>query len=131
MVIADQSSLPVAIHVASASPHEITLVEETIAQRFTRATPVRLVADKAYDSDPMDRKLTNITELIAPHKANRKRKKTQDGRSLRRMKRRWKVERLNAWLQNFRSITTRWAYRFENYRALVLLGCIMILFKHY
>jgi IS4 transposase len=41
-------------------------------------------------------------ELIAPHKADGKRVKTQDGRKLRRYKRRWKIEHLFAWLQNFR-----------------------------
>jgi IS4 transposase len=41
-------------------------------------------------------------EMIA---ANRRgRAKTQDGRPLRRTKRRWKIERLFAWLHN----CTRW-----------------------
>lgn len=40
-------------------------------------------------------------ELIAPHRRTRK-QRTQDGRPLRRYRRRWKVERLFAWLQNFR-----------------------------
>ena len=39
--------------------------------------------------------------MIAPHRKNRKKGKTQDGRKLRRYKRRWKIERLFAWLQNF------------------------------
>ena len=43
--------------------------------------------------------------LIAPHRVNRARPKTQDGRALRRYKRRWKVERLWAWLQSFRRIS--------------------------
>jgi len=42
-------------------------------------------------------------ELIAPHRRDRKRK-TQDGRPLRRYRRRWKVERLFAWLQNYRRV---------------------------
>jgi hypothetical protein len=40
-------------------------------------------------------------ELIAPHRCNR-RNKTQDLRRMRRYRRRWKIERLFAWLQNFR-----------------------------
>lgn len=131
MVIADKSSLPVSIVVASASPHEVTLAQETLAFRFTRAAPVYLVGDRAYDSDSLDKELKPLTIMIAPHRSNRVRKKTQDGRQLRRMKRRWKVERLNAWLQSFRSITTRFAYYFENYRALVLLGCMLILLRYY
>jgi hypothetical protein len=45
--------------------------------------------------------------MIAPHKSNRVKPATQDGRALRRYCRRWKVERSNAWLQNFRRIATR------------------------
>ena len=40
-------------------------------------------------------------EMFAPHRRNRKKARTQDGRKLRRFKRRRKVERLFAWLGNF------------------------------
>src|SRR5690606_41907716 len=53
--------------------------------------------------------------------------KTQDGRQLRRYKRRWKVERLFAWLQNFRRIIVRYEYHAANYQGMVHLGCLMIL----
>ena len=55
MVICDRESLPVSVYVGSASPHEVTLVERTLAGRLTKAAPVHLVADRAYDSDPHDR----------------------------------------------------------------------------
>ncbi|MGR0482807.1 MAG: hypothetical protein ACTFAL_15780 [Candidatus Electronema sp. V4] len=60
-------------------------------------------ATKRHDSDPLDEKLLQKygIELTAPHRRSRKKPKTQDGRTLRRHKRRWKVERLFAWLQNF------------------------------
>ena len=48
--------------------------------------------------------------MIAPHRKNRKKKKTQDGRKLRRYKRRWKIERLFAWLQNFRRLGSVWQF---------------------
>ena len=51
MAIADRSGLPVAIRIASASPHEVTLVEETIDHGFLAAAPERLIGDRAYDSD--------------------------------------------------------------------------------
>jgi transposase len=70
-------------------------------------------------------------EMIAPHKRNRKKPKTQDGRSLRRYKRRWKVERFFAWLQNFRRVATRFDYKAENYLGFVHLGCIVILLRTY
>ena len=131
MAVADGSSLPVAIHATSASPHEVTLVEETLARRHTRATPRRIIGDLAYDSDPLDRRLAQRRiELIAPHKSNRIRPATQDGRPLRRYCRRWKIERLFAWLHNFRRISTRNEYYLPNYLAFVELGCITILLRN-
>ena len=100
--------------------------------RFTAAPPERLIGDKAYDSDPLDAKLAaQGVEMIAPHRRGRKRPSTQDGRVLRRYRRRWKVERLNAWLQNFRRILTRHEYHAENYLGFVHLGCIKILLRQY
>ncbi len=91
-----------------------------------------MIGDKAYDSDPLDARLAEQgIELIAPHRANRKKPKTQDGRPLRRYKRRWKVERLFAWLQNFRRIRVRHEYHAENYLGFVQLGCTIILLRWY
>ena len=132
MVVADNASLPLAVHAASASPHEVTLVGETLAQVFTAERPERLIGDKAYDSDPLDTELAGRgIELIAPHRSNRRKPATQDGRKLRRYRRRWKVERLNAWLQNFRRVATRFDYHVENFLGFVHLGCIKILLRCY
>ena len=91
-----------------------------------------MIGDRAYDSDPLDAELQmQGIQMIAPHKRNRIKLKTQDGRVLRRYKRRWKVERLIAWLQNFRRIATRFDYHAENYLAFVHLGCIKILLRCY
>jgi transposase len=132
MAVADGTGLPVAVHTASASPHEVTLVPDTLAASFAHKRPERLIGDKAYDSDPLDMALAALgVEMIAPHRANRKAPKTQDGRPLRRYRRRWKVERLFAWLQNFRRVLVRHEYQAENYLGFVHLGCIMILLRCY
>jgi len=70
-------------------------------------------------------------KLIAPHKINRKRPKTQDGRELRRYCRRWKIERLFAWIQNFRRCNTRYDYYDDNFLGFVKLACIMILIRNF
>ena len=128
MAVADRSGLPIAIHIESASPHEVTLVEATLASRFVLETPQRLIGDRAYDSDPLDEQLEAIgVEMIAPHKSNRVRPATQDGRKLRRYRRRWKIERLNAWLQNFRRVLVRHERIAENYLGLLHLACIILL----
>ncbi|MDQ3743638.1 MAG: hypothetical protein M3444_04585 [Acidobacteriota bacterium] len=69
--------------------------------------------------------------MIAPHKSNRKKAATQDGRKLRRFHRRWKIERLFSWLTNFRRIAMRFDFSDENYLGFVHLGCIRILPKCY
>jgi transposase len=50
---------------------------------------------------------------------------------LRRYRRRWKVERLNARLRNFRRIAMRFDHYAENYPGSVHLGCIKILLRRY
>ena len=132
MAVADRFGFPLAIYTASASPHEVTLVQATLAQVLTLEGPERLIGDKAYDSDPLDKELAEQgIEMIAPHKSNRKKAPTQDGRVLRRYKRRWKIERLFAWLQNFRRIAMRFDFHDENYLGFVHLGCIRILLRCY
>ena len=133
MAITEGNGLPIGLSIASASPHEIKLVEETIESIYAPYLPERLIGDKAYDSDELDEKLKKKygIELIAPHKKNRKKKKTQDGRKLRRYKKRWKVERGFAWIQNFRKLVTRYERKDENFLAMAQLACIMILLRYF
>ena len=131
MAVADGAGFPIAVSVGSASPHEVRLVEETLDRRFMAQKPERLIGDRAYDSDPLDETLAEQDVLlIAPHKRNRKKPKTQDGRVLRRYQRRWKVERLFAWLQNYRRILVRYDRFLENYLAFVHLACIIIFLRN-
>jgi transposase len=99
MAVADRFGLPLAACTASATPHEVTLVTPTLDSRFIDPLPQRLIGDRAYDADSLDVALANWgIEMIAPHRCGRVRPKTQDGRPLRRYRRRWKIERLFAWL---------------------------------
>lgn len=132
MAITDASGLPIAIRTNEANTHEVKLVESTIDSRFIREKPKKIIGDLAYDSDPLDKKLKKKKiELIAPHKENRKKKATQDGRVLRRYCRRWKVERLFAWIHNFRRCVVRYDYHKENYLGFVQLACIIILSRYF
>jgi transposase len=129
MAIADSGGLPIAIGVTSASPNESTLVEQTLDRRHIGPLPKRMIGDKAHDSDPLDQRLQERgVEMIAPNR--RKRKKTQDGRPLRRYRRRWKIERLFAWLKNFRRIACRWERHAANFLGMVQLGTMLILLRH-
>lgn len=108
------------------------LVEPTLALRFVKELPKHLIGDKAYDSDPLDKKLEKEwgVEVIAPHKENRKKPPTQDGRSLRRYRHRWKIERLFAWIYSFRRTITRYEVHPENYLGFLCLACILILLRY-
>jgi len=131
IAIAADNSLPLAVSVESASPAECHLVEEVLAGSFLDQLPARLIGDKAYDSDPLDERLATQygIELIAPNRRGRKRR-TQDGRQLRRYRKRWKVERLFAWMHNFRRLVTRWEYHIENFLGFVHLACLHIMLRH-
>jgi transposase len=133
MAVADNTGLPIAIHIASASPHEVTLAQDTVAKCIVNDEyPTRLIGDKAYDSDPLDYRLATEyeIELIAPHRSDRRKEtRTQDGRSLRRYRHRWKIERLFAWLQHFRRVQVRYDYYPDNYLGFVQLACIKILLR--
>lgn len=132
MAVADGAGLPLAVHATSASPHEVTLVGDTLAEVFVEELPKRLIGDRAYDSDPLDESLAQQdVEMIAPHRGNRRKPATQDGRLLRRYRRRWKIERLFAWLHNFRRVATRQERFLENYLGFVHLACIRILLRSF
>jgi transposase len=128
MGIADSHGLPVALRTESASPAVVKLVEATLDERIVAEVPERLIGDKAYDSDELDKNLMENygMEMISPHRQGR-RVPTQDGRPLRRYVRRWKVERLWAWLFNFRRLVVRYEYHAQNFQGFVHLAAAVIL----
>ena len=105
-------------------------MECVLAGSLLDELPSRLIGDKAYDSDPLDRTLQDEygIEMIAPNRRNRS--KSQDARKLRRYRKRWKVERLFAWMHNFRRLVTRWEYHIENFLGFVHLACLHILLRY-
>lgn len=132
MAVADRNGLPIAVGIASGERHESKLVEETFEQRFTEEFPERVIGDRAYDSDGLDAKMEEElgVEMIAPHNPTRK-SKTQDGRPLRRYRRRWLVERLFAWLSRFRRLVTRYEHKPTNFLGFLQLGCMVILARRF
>src|SRR6202521_5826180 len=139
MVVVDGRGLPLGNSLHSASPGEVTLAETTLATIRVgmrhragrpRQKPLRVIADKAYDSDPLRKRLRKRgVELLCPHKTNRVRPATQDGRALRRYRRRWIVERTNAWLGNFRRLVVRYDRSLTIYGAFFHIACFMIVLR--
>lgn len=127
MVLTDSHGLPLGIDTASASPHEVTLIEPLLDKRVLRRKPRRLIYDAAADSDPLRARLKRRgIELICPHRANRIKPQTQDGRALRRYRHRWKVERSISWLQDYRRLVTRHEHHAHLFHGFVQLACLVI-----
>lgn len=127
MVLTDGHGIPLGLDTASASPHEVTLIEPLLEKRVLRRKPLRLIYDAAADSDPLRaRLLRRGIELISPHRTNRIKSPTQDGRKLRRYRRRWKVERSISWLQNFRRLVTRYEYHAHLFHGFAQLACLIV-----
>ena len=127
MAVADRNGLPVACWIASGERNEQKLVVDTLKARFVDDLPERLIGDRAYDSDPLDRELAALgVDMIAPNLCTR-RQQTQDRRKLRRYRRRWHVERLFAWLMRSRRLVTRYECKAENFLGLIQLACAKIL----
>lgn len=132
MAIVDRHGLPLAVTTHAANHHEVTLVQLTFDFYMIEAKPENLIGDKAYDSDPLDAELREQgVELISPHKSNRKKAKTQDGRRLRRYERRWIVERFFAWIQWQRRLLVRWEYHPGNFLGFVQLAALCILLRQF
>jgi transposase len=139
MVLVDGQGLPLGVRLESASPSEVKLAEATLAEVRVprpkgrpRQKPERIIADRGYDSDPLRERLKKRgIELIAPYRKNNKERRYQDGRKLRRYKRRWIVERTNSWLGQFRRLLVRHEHLLSTYYAFFYLACFWITLRHY
>lgn len=132
MLLVDGQGTPLSAHTASASQAEVNLIEPLLDQRIGRRAPRRLLYDRAADSDPLRQRLgARRVELICPHRKNRTRKATQDGRKLRRYRRRYRVERSISWLFNCRRLTVRYEYWDHLFEGFVQLACLFIILKRF
>jgi transposase len=131
MVLVDARGTPVAVDTCSATPHESRLVQGLFDFMLTLDAPERIIGDKAYDSDQLDEDLDDeCIELIAPHRRSRTKKNaTQDGRKLRRYRRRWTVERTISWFQNYRRLCIRYEKSTVLFQGFLHLSCSLILLK--
>lgn len=139
MVLVDGQGIPLGVHLSPANLAESHLAEATLAQVAVprpgpgrpKQKPTRIIADKGYDSRALWLRLKRRgIQLIAPHLRTRKHR-YQDGRCLRRYKRRWIVERTNAWLHNFRRLVTRYENKLEHYRAFLYAACMLITLRQF
>lgn len=139
MVVVDGRGVPVGAQLASAQISEQRLAESTLEQvkvpRSGRGRPRsrlrRVIADRGYDSDPLRSRLKRRgTELIAPYRSNNRHRRFEDKRKLRRYRKRWKIERTNAWLQNFRRIQVRYDRILTVFQGFFHFACLLITLRH-
>ena len=138
MVAINEDGIPLNVVVESASAYEGHLAEKTInnigVKKHDRRRkhpilkkPKRVIADKGYDDDGLrGRFLERGIDFIVPYRDNRVNRLYEDGRKLRRYRRRYKVERTNAWFKNFRRINTRWDRSLLAFKGFVHIACICI-----
>lgn len=140
MVVVDGTGIPLGIHVTSATPAEVTLVEPTLTTiqvprgggGAPRRNPGRLIGDRGFDSDPLRRRLARrgIT-FIAPYRSNRVYRPFEDGRQLRRYRHRWIIERTFAWFGGFRRLVVRHERFTSVYRALLYFAAALIALRRF
>lgn len=135
MVVVDGQGIPLGSHLTSASPSEVRLAEPTLeAISVARGgpgrpqkRPLRIIADRGYDSDPLRwRLIKRGMLLISPHRKNRRTAPLNDGRTVRRYRKRWKVERTFAWLGNYRRLVVRYDRSLSMYQTFFHIACALI-----
>ncbi len=134
LILMDGGQTPLAAIIAPANSHEVQHIERLLESSVVELpTEYRLIYDKAADSDPLRTRLeSNGVDLICPHRANRKKPPTQDGRKLRRAKRaRWRVERMNAWLHTHRRFSVRYDRLGIMFLGWTQLACLFTILKRF
>jgi transposase len=136
MVVVDGQGTPLGAHLDSASPAEVKLLEkalDTVAVKRRgkpgrpRKHPERVIADRGYDSNAAREALARRgIEPIIPCRSNNTVATHQDGRKLRRYKRRWIVERTFSWLGYFRRLVVRYDRRLGSYAGFFHIACALL-----
>jgi transposase len=132
-VVTDATGLPLGMATAGANVSEQALLVPALADipvAVPDGTPV--IADKGHDSDPLrdDVEAKGFVPVI-PHRTNRVKPSRNDGRRLRRYRRRWTVERTNAWLHAYRGLAVRWCHYSFLYSGLVYLAFIHLALRRF
>ena len=133
MVLMDGDRTPLGVIITAANESEVNHIERLLdAAVVELPDESRLLYDGAADSDPLRERLAERgVELICPHRRNRVKPATQDGRKLRRRRHRWKVERVNAWLQSYGRIAIRKDYLAVMFLGWTQLACLFTILKRF
>jgi transposase len=132
-VVTDATGLPLGLAVAGAEVSEQKLLVPALKDvplEVSTGTPV--IADKGHDADALWDEVEAVGLVaVIPHRRNRLRPSQNDGRRLRRYRRRWLIERTHAWLHSYRGLAVRWCYDSFLYVGLVYLSFIHLALRRF
>lgn len=132
MLMVDGEGLPLSALTTGADTAEVNTLETLVETSVTERRPKRMLYDRAADADWVRAGLKcRGVELVSPHRRGRKKPPLQDGRALRRYRRRFKVERTISWLLNLRRLVVRYEYHDYLFEGFVQLGCLFTILKRF
>ena len=132
MLLTDAEGIPIGLNVGSASPHEVTLIEQLVqSPRIPLRVRTRILYDKAADSMSLRQRLRHHgVRLISPFRKRRNGKtKKLSERDQFLYENRWKVERTISWLKNFRRLVARWEYHLHLHESFWCLGALYTILR--
>jgi transposase len=123
--LVNEDSLPIAIQLESANPHEIKCAPALL--ELVEDMPPIIVADRGYDYDSLRDHVDECgSKLLSPHRSTRSRPPRDQEQIGRHYRQRWRVERLFSWLAGFRRLATRWEANPLNYNSWLCLAVSLI-----
>ena len=129
----DESGIPIAIVISGANTHDVKLLNETLDNIEIYPTVddilsgVNVCLDAGYTGHEED----VILHGYIPHIKARGEEKTEKERNPQFKARRWVVERLHSWLNQFRKIFVRYEKSEESYYGLLEFACAIIVWRNF
>lgn len=126
----ERNGIPVGVLTDSADVGETAVggrVLATLPPEVDVPADAPVLADRGFDSDQLRDDLAGLGfRLLAPHRKNRVQPSRNDGRRMRRCKRRYVVERTFGWLHSYRRLLVRHEWYAHLYDGFLHLACALI-----
>lgn len=141
MLVSEAHGLPVAFLLEAANTHESQLARDVLAKvqvpglggGRAKTRILEIAMDRAFDAASLRRDLRKrgIKASIPERKRRGKRRQKGPHPKLYPVsKERYKVERLNAWMDNYRVLVVRYERKAAHYLAYCTLAAILFCLKH-
>jgi putative transposase len=136
-VLSDRRGAPLSVVISAANRTDMKVAEATLDGIVvdrpppTPTHPQHLCRDKGFDY-PETRQAAESRGYVVhtPHKRKPgEAPPPPPPPAQRHPARRWVIERTNSWHNNFRKLRLRYEKKPENYRGLVVLACVLIVYR--